>query len=665
MKVAVAIIMILLCAHQAGASTGACCMPDGTCIIETPVGCDTRQGTYQGEGTTCTPNPCPQLGACCLTGGGCVTTTSADCIVRDGTYLGDGVSCTACSGVTGGACCLLDGHCLVMSESACYARGGSYRGDGTICDGTCPTTTGACCFGDGTCVVKTQGICEDQQGAYQGDGTTCSPNPCDQPGTGACCLGAAGDCVIKTAYVCASLGGTYMGDNTPCVAPNPCLAIPPPYQFDGHRFGVFTAISDEDAMPYVLQLVDSPDSLWWAKQTLDEHGWKPIKGASGVQRCLDVGLPGYSQCYLCGDDHCDDVLTYDLCCYYFASPPLPRSTLPPMASINSMSRLLIGGYDDIAPDICTMKTLRGHWPQPVSRMDSIKAYAAWMFAQYPDIREWQVGNEVDAPMYWGSPPNLYLDLVDTLRTQLESVCPDCRISVSFQLPGLGATYNPTGTSWWNQIGRRPNSFDIVDVHYNIMRFPSDTLLVRWFRTCPGKEMISLETGITDSLYNGRMPDVGGTRTKQARDLPRLLTMLFAAGYHRLSFNLYDNNNGGKDSQFFLHASLVNEDGVVKPSFWAYRFMIQMVDRFIRCDKLCTGQYRYTFKDGRRPVYVCWSGRTCPMDLLNTEDSSARVQMWDYMGNVVNYTDNRGTHTTWPAKEVKITEGETVYLRRAR
>ena len=39
------------------AVTGACCFPDGTCTIETSAGCT---GTYQGDGTVCTPNPCPQ-----------------------------------------------------------------------------------------------------------------------------------------------------------------------------------------------------------------------------------------------------------------------------------------------------------------------------------------------------------------------------------------------------------------------------------------------------------------------------------------------------------------------------------------------------------------------------------------------------------------------------
>jgi hypothetical protein len=39
----------------AGVATGACCLPDGTCTITTQSQCP---GTYMGDGTICTPNPC-------------------------------------------------------------------------------------------------------------------------------------------------------------------------------------------------------------------------------------------------------------------------------------------------------------------------------------------------------------------------------------------------------------------------------------------------------------------------------------------------------------------------------------------------------------------------------------------------------------------------------
>jgi hypothetical protein len=57
--------------------------------------CAAHGGTYQGDGTVCEPNLCPQ---------------------------------------PTGACCYADGSCHIMSQSACSAHGGTYRGDGTVCE---------------------------------------------------------------------------------------------------------------------------------------------------------------------------------------------------------------------------------------------------------------------------------------------------------------------------------------------------------------------------------------------------------------------------------------------------------------------------------------------------------------------------------------------------
>jgi hypothetical protein len=50
---------------------------------------DAGGGTWQGVGTDCDPNPCPQPGACC-DGGECSETLEADC---GGVFQGEGTSC--------------------------------------------------------------------------------------------------------------------------------------------------------------------------------------------------------------------------------------------------------------------------------------------------------------------------------------------------------------------------------------------------------------------------------------------------------------------------------------------------------------------------------------------------------------------------------------------
>jgi hypothetical protein len=47
--------------------TGACCSADGTCQVIAAAACADQGGTYQGDNTTCDPNPCAGRVGC---GGG-------------------------------------------------------------------------------------------------------------------------------------------------------------------------------------------------------------------------------------------------------------------------------------------------------------------------------------------------------------------------------------------------------------------------------------------------------------------------------------------------------------------------------------------------------------------------------------------------------------------
>ncbi|MCB9851929.1 MAG: PQQ-dependent sugar dehydrogenase [Phycisphaerales bacterium] len=205
-----------------GALTGACCMANGTCIVETESECTTAGGTYQGDSVGCTPNPCPQpTGACCFGDGTCSVETASDCSSMGGTYQGDSVSCTPnpCPQPTG-ACCFGDGTCSVETSSDCSTMGGTYQGNGSVCTpNPCPQPTGACCLSSGTCSVVTEAACMTAGGTYQGDGASCTPNPCPQP-TGACCFGD-GSCSEETSSDCSTMGGAYLGNSVSCT-PNPC-----------------------------------------------------------------------------------------------------------------------------------------------------------------------------------------------------------------------------------------------------------------------------------------------------------------------------------------------------------------------------------------------------------------------------------------------------------
>lgn len=114
--------------------SGACCIGND-CTIRTEENCLSEGGTYQGDNTTCSPNPCGTTGACCHDDGSCTETTQAEC---DGDYQGDGTTCdpNPCPQPppNEGACCI-GADCSVVSEADCVSGGGHYFGDGTTCSG--------------------------------------------------------------------------------------------------------------------------------------------------------------------------------------------------------------------------------------------------------------------------------------------------------------------------------------------------------------------------------------------------------------------------------------------------------------------------------------------------------------------------------------------------
>jgi len=73
---------------------GACCMPEGDCLETFEFECVGLGGAFQGPGTNCDPNPCPQpTGACCF-GTICIADqTSVDCTGVGGEWAGPWTDC--------------------------------------------------------------------------------------------------------------------------------------------------------------------------------------------------------------------------------------------------------------------------------------------------------------------------------------------------------------------------------------------------------------------------------------------------------------------------------------------------------------------------------------------------------------------------------------------
>jgi hypothetical protein len=154
--------------------SGACCFGNGTCQFITSGACAGSGGAWQGEGTDCSPNLCPQppkyryvpcpdpSGACCHPDGTCTTVPVGICSSTGGIYQGDGVVCYA--GLCPSSSSATIYKCRTQWD-ADYAGGVyTYTRMFTVCDTTCTPTGWALVSCDSnTCTAKyTQMTCEDQ-----------------------------------------------------------------------------------------------------------------------------------------------------------------------------------------------------------------------------------------------------------------------------------------------------------------------------------------------------------------------------------------------------------------------------------------------------------------------------------------------------------------------
>lgn len=195
--------------------TGACCLPDGSCVGGiTQVACDGQGGAFSVN-MTCGSVNCPQpLGACCSPDGSCMRTMLANCPFGSTWTMFGVCSPNTCPQPPEGACCASDGTCTLTSEFDC---GGMFTVGGMCSPNPCPPPIGSCCAPSGSCTPTTEAQCISGTWTMLG---TCFPNTCPQPRMGACCDG--GGCAVTTELNCSVSGFNPLMS---CM-PSPCS--PPP-----------------------------------------------------------------------------------------------------------------------------------------------------------------------------------------------------------------------------------------------------------------------------------------------------------------------------------------------------------------------------------------------------------------------------------------------------
>ena len=197
---------------------GACCL-DGYCEVISENTCIAFNGVFKGENTLCDDVTC-DFGACCIPDGGCIVTIQDNCVLYfgdDAAYLGNGSTCEdlPCEG----ACCVLgidpldasSSSCAELSRFSCAQIGGIFNDYDTECASTSCTMLGSCCLESGTCInVQTQTICDGISGVFS-IGEFCGSEPC----LGACCVNFS-FCIQVDSAGCNELDGQFLGTDQVC-----------------------------------------------------------------------------------------------------------------------------------------------------------------------------------------------------------------------------------------------------------------------------------------------------------------------------------------------------------------------------------------------------------------------------------------------------------------
>jgi len=205
-------IVFSACAASVRAQTGACCHPNGTCLIREAGACAAGGGDYMGDSEPCVAFLC--RGGCCRPDGTCSENIpKLNCEINGGSYLGHQSNCTgvSCPVLPNGACCHRNFCQEGFTPGACD---GLYAGDDSTC-GDCP---GACCLTDDSCIQSTRDDCTLTEGAsFAGNLTECPPDGCGQ---GACCFATTnpdGECAGPIdPFNCEFSQGRYQGNGTDC-----------------------------------------------------------------------------------------------------------------------------------------------------------------------------------------------------------------------------------------------------------------------------------------------------------------------------------------------------------------------------------------------------------------------------------------------------------------
>ncbi len=260
--------------------------------------------------------------------------------------------------------------------------------------------------------------------------------------------------------------------------------------------------------------------------------------------------------------------------------------------------------------------------------------------RYPWITVWQIGNEPN--ISWENPdeyPRFFLAGEQAVR----EACPSCRIA----LAGVAAKYPSQSNDGealqiYDRIvgeivkqapeGSRP--FDIFDLHYYgyygcagdiVDSIDSFHQLLARHGVDAGTDFWVTETATPTGRPAWPWGSPAQTEDQQAAELVKRFTVMLSAGVSHVSwarpyenYRYQDNAGSFYDYSGLVYNGLGREQaagvkaGTKKKAFFAYRTLVAKTSGAVRIKRLNWGQYRFTFKDGRPPLYLLWSETSADM-----------------------------------------------------
>jgi len=314
--------------------------------------------------------------------------------------------------------------------------------------------------------------------------------------------------------------------------------------------------------------------------------------------------------------------------------------------------------------------------------DSFDSALAALVAAHPEISHWQLGNEPD--LLWKDHTK-FAPFFARAQPLVRKACPSCKIL----LAGISNQYDTGSDSYQRydamlaSIAAAPltgRAFDVFDFHYYKEAPAREEIAgaVRSYRALLDKHDLGAgvsfwctETGLYTGDPDG--PQMGPrTEEDQARDLPRLVAWMSAAGVERIyNWTLIEDAGGMGAAGFFSGMGLIYNGlgaeaaggppaGAQKKAYATFGLLAAALRDTGAATRLGDGVYRFEGRAGKAAFIVWDEGGASSVSLagLTTQQLRVRELVPDAEGNTPEQTVTvkEGTATVPVGSSPKLVVG---------